>query len=247
VSKRVKVAELPEFGRADYLASETAIAACLTRHSGGHQCGFAENGAGGHCPCARQVGDRQEGGDQAGSSTQSLTPGERSRIRNREPRLRRTRCAAGCSTYPSGLRWSRDLTTVRHSLRQLHAMRKEGEDEIRPGAPETESLGEAFSKTVRVVMPGGSFHSPPSRQRCGGVIQGPSKGARYTHERRSQGIRRGSETLSAKYRFLAVANFQALQHRADTSLTLGCTCGDGVIQMHTPILNAEEAIWRCSF
>ena len=30
VSRRVKVAELPEFGRADCLASETAIAACLT-------------------------------------------------------------------------------------------------------------------------------------------------------------------------------------------------------------------------
>ena len=31
---------------------------------------------------------------------------------------------------------------------------------------------------------------------------------------------------------MTVANFQALQHSADTALTLGCTCGDGIMQTY---------------
>ena len=135
---------------------------------------------------------------------------------------------------------------MRHSLSQLSAVREQGEDETSPDAPETESLGADFSKSVRVVMPGGgNACSSPPRQRCGGVVQGPWKGTRYTHGR-SYGIPRGSGTLKAKFRFVAVANFLAIQHRADSSLTRGCTCGDGVMQTHSRILNAEEAIWRGS-
>jgi hypothetical protein len=159
--------------------------------------------------------------------------------------LRCTRCAAGCSTCPSGFRWNRDLTAVRPSLSQLSTMSEQGEDEISPVARKTESLGADFSKTARVVLLAENFRSSPPGQRWAGVVQSPWKGTRYRHERGSQGISRDSETQSAKDHFVAVAKFQALQHRVDTALTLGCPCGDGVVDAQARVLNAQEAIWRC--
>ena len=46
-------------------------------------------------------------------------------------------------------------TFVRHSLSEIQAMRKRGEDKTNPHAPEAESLGEDFWKSARVVMPPG--------------------------------------------------------------------------------------------
>jgi uncharacterized protein (DUF4415 family) len=46
-------------------------------------------------------------------------------------------------------------TTVRHSLREIDALRQRGEDPIRTDAPEAESLGAEFWKSARVVVPSG--------------------------------------------------------------------------------------------
>ncbi len=43
--------------------------------------------------------------------------------------------------------------TVRHSLREIQAMRDRGEDQTSPDAPEAESLGADFWSSARVVMP----------------------------------------------------------------------------------------------
>jgi uncharacterized protein (DUF4415 family) len=50
---------------------------------------------------------------------------------------------------------SRKSTTVRHSLREVAALRERGLDKTRPDAPLAESLGEDFWKSARVVMPSG--------------------------------------------------------------------------------------------
>ena len=57
-------------------------------------------------------------------------------------------------------------TTARYSLSEIKAKRERGEDQTRADAPEAESLGEAFWKHARVVMPRGktSVH-PAARQR----------------------------------------------------------------------------------
>ena len=46
-------------------------------------------------------------------------------------------------------------TIVRHSLSEIGAMRKRGEDETSKTAPEAESLGAEFWKSARVVVPSG--------------------------------------------------------------------------------------------
>ena len=46
-------------------------------------------------------------------------------------------------------------TIVRHSLRQIKAMRERGEDKTSPDAPEAKSLGADFWRSARVVMPTG--------------------------------------------------------------------------------------------
>ena len=46
-------------------------------------------------------------------------------------------------------------TIVRHSLSQVKAMRKRGEDKTSPNAPEAEPLGADFWKSARVVVPRG--------------------------------------------------------------------------------------------
>ena len=46
-------------------------------------------------------------------------------------------------------------TTVRHSLREIDALRQRGEDPTRADAPEAESLGAEFWKSARVVVPSG--------------------------------------------------------------------------------------------
>lgn len=46
-------------------------------------------------------------------------------------------------------------TIVRHSLSQIKAMRKRGEDKTSPDAPEAESLGADFWSSARVVIPTG--------------------------------------------------------------------------------------------
>ena len=45
--------------------------------------------------------------------------------------------------------------TVRYSLSEIKAKRARGEDQTRADAPEAESLGEAFWREARVVMPRG--------------------------------------------------------------------------------------------
>ncbi len=50
---------------------------------------------------------------------------------------------------------SEKSTTVKYSLSEIQAMRMRGEDRTRLDAPEAESLGEAFWKQARVVMPPG--------------------------------------------------------------------------------------------
>ena len=46
-------------------------------------------------------------------------------------------------------------TIVKHSLSQIKALRKGGEDRISPEAPEAESIGADFWRGARVVMPAG--------------------------------------------------------------------------------------------
>lgn len=46
-------------------------------------------------------------------------------------------------------------TIVRYSLSEIQAKRARGEDQTRADAPESESLGEDFWKTARVVLPRG--------------------------------------------------------------------------------------------
>ena len=46
-------------------------------------------------------------------------------------------------------------TIVRHSFREITAIRERGEDETSPDAPEAESLGAEFWKSAQVVMPSG--------------------------------------------------------------------------------------------
>jgi uncharacterized protein (DUF4415 family) len=46
-------------------------------------------------------------------------------------------------------------TIARYSLKQVKAMRKRGEDQTSPQAPEAESLGAEFWKSAHVVMPAG--------------------------------------------------------------------------------------------
>jgi uncharacterized protein (DUF4415 family) len=46
-------------------------------------------------------------------------------------------------------------TIVKHSLRQIEALRERGEDPSRVDLPEAESLGAEFWKSARVVMPTG--------------------------------------------------------------------------------------------
>lgn len=50
---------------------------------------------------------------------------------------------------------SKKSTTVRYSLSEIRARRARGEDQTRADAPEAESLGEAFWKQARVIMPRG--------------------------------------------------------------------------------------------
>jgi uncharacterized protein (DUF4415 family) len=44
---------------------------------------------------------------------------------------------------------------VKHSLSEINAMRKRGEDRTSTSAPEAESLGAEFWKSARVVVPCG--------------------------------------------------------------------------------------------
>ena len=46
-------------------------------------------------------------------------------------------------------------TIVRHSLSEIGALRKRGEDRTSMAAPEAESLGAEFWKSARVVVPKG--------------------------------------------------------------------------------------------
>jgi uncharacterized protein (DUF4415 family) len=43
--------------------------------------------------------------------------------------------------------------TARYSFSEIRAMRERGDDHTRPDAPEAQSLGAAFWKSARVVMP----------------------------------------------------------------------------------------------
>jgi len=52
-------------------------------------------------------------------------------------------------------------TIVRHSLRQIEALRERGVDPTRADAPEAESLGADFWKSERVVMPTGKTSATP--------------------------------------------------------------------------------------
>ncbi len=65
MSKRIKVADLPEFDAAHYLDTETAIAAYLTDILEANDAAFAGIGAWGHCPCPWHDGDRQDSRDLA--------------------------------------------------------------------------------------------------------------------------------------------------------------------------------------
>jgi uncharacterized protein (DUF4415 family) len=44
-------------------------------------------------------------------------------------------------------------TIVKHSLKEVEALRKSGHDQTNADAPEAESLGAEFWKSARVVMP----------------------------------------------------------------------------------------------
>ena len=48
-----------------------------------------------------------------------------------------------------------ESTIVRHSLSEITALRKRGEDRTSVDAPEAESLGADFWRSARVVMPAG--------------------------------------------------------------------------------------------
>jgi uncharacterized protein (DUF4415 family) len=50
---------------------------------------------------------------------------------------------------------SKKSTIVKHSLSEVRSMRERGLDKTRPDAPHAESLGEAFWKSARVVLPPG--------------------------------------------------------------------------------------------
>jgi uncharacterized protein (DUF4415 family) len=50
---------------------------------------------------------------------------------------------------------SRKSTTVKYSLSEIEDLRRRGQDPSRPDAPEAESLGEAFWRSARVVVPPG--------------------------------------------------------------------------------------------
>jgi len=47
-------------------------------------------------------------------------------------------------------------TTVKHSIREITALRERGENRNSPDTPEAESLGAEFWRIAKVLMPGGS-------------------------------------------------------------------------------------------
>lgn len=76
MTKRIKAADLPEFGAAPYLDSETAVAAYLTDILEANDPGLARGGSGRPCPRAGHERDRQglrgAGGAAAGAGGSCL-------------------------------------------------------------------------------------------------------------------------------------------------------------------------------
>jgi probable addiction module antidote protein len=99
MSKRIKVADLPEFDAAHYLDSETAIAAYLTDILEANDAALLASALG---DIARGMTENaKKTWITRGSPVQSLASRQRPTIRYREPRMRRARCAASCSNHPA--------------------------------------------------------------------------------------------------------------------------------------------------
>ncbi len=120
MSKRIKVADLPEFDAAHYLDSETSIAAYLTDILEANDASLLASALGGYCPRSWHDRDRQDSGDHAGSPVQSSASRQRSTIRYCKPGVCRTRSASrgpACSSHArDGLNGLCAGTSANHAL-----------------------------------------------------------------------------------------------------------------------------------
>ena len=102
MSKRIKVADLPEFDAAHYLDSETSIAAYLTDILEANDASLLASALGDIARARGMTEIAKTSRDHAGSFVQSSTSRQCSPIRYREPGVRRpwsASCGPACSSH----------------------------------------------------------------------------------------------------------------------------------------------------